>query len=92
MDIEITPITEEQFPRKARLSLPPIIKAIVALDVGTGFKTPCIWEHKRYAYLSGSTRCGGSAHCHQIAGRRNIRVRTACQDGIFHVLRVEDKA
>ena len=88
--MEFTPITPEEFYQnytKTRVNS-PFHKAVEALEVGTGFSTPCLWKH------SGSTKtCAGIAAAHRIIGTQHMggRVRTRCKDGTLHILRIEDK-
>jgi hypothetical protein len=91
--MEFTPITPEEFYQIYKWNNKsegdsPLRKALRELEVGTGFSTPCTWEH------NGKTRsCAGVASTHRII--RNVhtggRVRTRCKDGTLHILRIEDK-
>ena len=84
--MEFTPITKEEFPRtftrgKRRTYF---ALAVETLEVETGFSTPCVWRHT-------SKRCGGISTAHTAARRAGIRVRACCRDGVFYVIRIEDK-
>jgi hypothetical protein len=82
--MNITPITAVEFPL-SRHRLSPIAKAVHSLkEIGDGFSTPCIWEH-RYK----SKNCGGYHLAYYAAKRAKIRVRITCQDGTYYVLRIE---
>ena len=86
--MEFTPITKEEFPtaytrgkRRTYFAL-----AIETLEVETGFSTPCVWRHASEMGL-----CGGISTAHTAATRGGIRVRACCRDGVFYVIRIEDK-
>ena len=86
--MEFMPITKEEFPRsytrgkrRSKFAL-----AVETLEVGTGFSTPCIWGHASKTGL-----CGGISTAHTAAKRGGIRVRACCRDGVFYVIRIEDK-
>ena len=91
--MEFTPITPEEFYQiykwnNKSMGYSPFHKTVRALEVGTGFSTPCIWEH------NGKTRsCAGVASAHHIIGALHTggRVRTRCKGGTLHILRIEDK-
>ena len=86
--MEFTPITKEEFPgtytrgkRRSKFAL-----AVATLEVETGFSTPCVWRHASKTGL-----CGGISTAHTAAKREGIRVRVCCRDGVFYVIRIEDK-
>jgi len=85
--MEFTPITKEEFPRtftrgkgRSKFAL-----AVETLEAGTGFSTPCVWRH------ASNRLCGGISTAHTAAKREGIRVRACCRDGVFYVIRIEDK-
>ena len=85
--MNITPITAAEFPLSNH-TISPLAKAVRSLkdkEVGEGFSTPCIWEH-RPKRQSG---CGGYHLAYHASKRAKIRVRITCQGGTFYVLRVE---
>jgi hypothetical protein len=91
--MEFTPITKEEFYQIYKwnhksMGDSPFHKTVRALEVGTGFSTPCIWSHN-----GKKGTCAGVANAHHIIGVLHTggRVRTRCKDGTLHILRIEDK-
>ena len=106
--MEFTPITKEEFPRYASSQgrSSPLSEIVSALEIGDGFSTPCIWEHRFYGggVMPNNTRknghkyelCPGRNHIYQRGnwlrkqGGRH-RLKTQCKDGTVYVIRIEDK-
>jgi hypothetical protein len=94
--MEVTPITSMQFPvpiATGRDQSGELATAIQGLKIGTGVSTPCIWKHhgKPSRYSPNGMACRGTSTAHSAARRGGIRVRTACRDGVFYVLRIKPK-
>ena len=100
--MEFTPITKEEFP-ESRVGRPGSAfgATVSALEIGDGFSTPCIWEHRFYQNKNHSNGykveiCPGRNHVHQRCsllrrqGGRH-RFRTNCKDGTVYAIRLEDK-
>ena len=90
--MEFTPITPEEFYQKSQYNrgagTSPFNKAIIALEVGGGFSTQCIWNH------TGTTSsCAGIGSAHGISKRqhKNRTIQGSCKDGTLYILRIEDK-
>ena len=85
-EIEIMPITEEEFTshewrrRKGKL-LAPEARAIVALEKETGIKFPCRWNHSREG-------CAGTAILRAVARRYGQTARFRCEESTMYVWRV----
>jgi hypothetical protein len=81
--LEITAITAEEFNEvadKAGNRLSPFSTKVLALTPGTGFKTPCTWNHSTV-----NNRCAGAVTVSQLRRRHLVTVSTRCKDGAFYV-------
>jgi hypothetical protein len=92
----VTPITESEFleariayriqPRRGK-PVSVLTQAVRALLPLQGFKMHCVYRH-----YGDSNICGGAGRVHSSSrGPGRPRYQTACRDGIFYVLRMEDK-
>jgi len=101
--MEFTPITKEEFPERGKggRHSSAFGEAVSALEIGDGFSTPCIWEHRFYHnkhHRNGYQMeiCPGRNHIYQRCGwlRRQggrHRFKTHCKDGTVYAIRIEDK-
>ena len=83
--MEFTPITNEEFPVRWRIANPEYREyyyAINALEIETGFSTPCIWRHN-------NASCTGGQLAHQLAKKLSKRINYRCKDGTLYVIRTE---
>jgi hypothetical protein len=97
--MEVTPITQSEFDRKARSGKhAELAAAIFELEIGAGFRAPCVWEHnlhkQKYSLLDGTEKtyqtpyCPGRMRVHQLRNHREERFKTLCKEGELYVLRV----
>ena len=98
--MEITPISQEDFDEVyGQRTHGPFTTALLGLDVGAAFRTPCTWKHhtgsKSYKKKDGTetryphTACNGALSSHQKMNRVGKSIRTICKDKVLYVTRIK---
>ena len=83
--MEITAISQEEFEEaEGKYSDRALAATLKNLEVGDAIRTPCTWNH-------GVGGCRGTGYAHQVLKNehKGKKVKTACRDKEFFVLRVE---
>ena len=92
--MEITPISQEDFDEVYGSGRHTLARTLKKLEVGAGFRTPCIWHHyipvrKTKTKDEAGGTCYGGVGARQVMRRAGKRLQSSCRDKVLYVIRVE---